>query len=244
MQDILTIKFQHIANFKPLPTPDFSDGTEDAFRYNLWSLYNRIYQTIKSFVILYQNGRIYDAFILAGHALETCAIFSFIVDAKVAEIKKHYQQCLASSTHGRIIANLEFYPDLQSDIAWQCFSYLLRIFYPIGKEIIKPNKNYADIIKQLNDRKGLNKEKIALLFKNFSPNKPSDYIKAFVEKEELLSKIYYTKYCNFKHSNLLAPEMSFEYTDFYDLKDISLDLMLIIIKYLSEISQNFFNRSQ
>ena len=47
------------------------------FRFNMWGLYHRVCEAIKSYVVLYEANRIFDAFIIAGHALETCAILSY-----------------------------------------------------------------------------------------------------------------------------------------------------------------------
>ena len=225
-----------IKNYKKLPTPQFNDGNEDAYRFNVWNLYDRIYEAIKSFVILYENQRYCDAFIIAGQALETCAILSYIKDYDDEDTRReHYNKYFASITLGRMIANLELAKNLEKDIAWVAFACVLRLFYPFGKCIIKEHKDYEKIIKKINYRKGPNSEKIGLLNKNFKPVSVSEYIQTLSDnwdnKDDGQFRRYYTKYCNMKHSNVLTPGLLKENIG-EDTIDDMLYLVLGIMTYL------------
>lgn len=107
-----------IKGFVPLETPVFNDGDEDTLRFNVWGLYYRICEAIKSYIVLYEANRIFDAFIIAGHALETCAILSYIKDNPTEEQQKEkYNLYFASILIGQITANLELSDNLEQDIA-------------------------------------------------------------------------------------------------------------------------------
>ena len=225
-----------IKNYQKLPTPEFKDGNEDAYRFNVWSLYNRVYEAIKSFVVLYENQRYCDAFIIAGHALETCAILSYIKDYDdETKRREHYNNYFASITLGRLLANLELAKDLEKDISWATFVCVLRLFYPFGKCIIKDNKDYEEIIRKINYRKGPNSEKIGLLNKSFRPVSVSEYIQTLSDnwenKDDGQFRRYYTKYCNMKHSNMLTPGILEENIN-ADTIDDMLYLILGIMTYL------------
>ena len=218
-----------IKNFKPQLFPSFEDGNEDAYRFTVWQLYNRICEAIKSFVILFEKECIRDAFIIAGHTLETSAILSYIKDCSTPEqSKKNYNKYLASITIERIIANLDTSNNLKDPISLIVFSNLLKIFYPAGKTILKKNKDYNNVITQINSTKTPVKEKIGILNKSFSPIKPSEYMKAlsdnFDNKDDGQFRRYYTKYCGYKHSNILTPDVSFE-----DFKKENIDDLLYLV---------------
>lgn len=229
-----------IKGFAPLEQPIFNNADEDTFRFNMWGLYHRVCEAIKSYVVLYEANRIFDAFIIAGHALETCAILSYIKDNPTEEQKKEkYNLYFASILVGQITANLELSDNLEQDISWQSFCLLLQMFYPIGKNILNKNKDYKDVIKQINCRKGPNKEKIGLFRKCFTPLKVSQYIKSFSNNISNIDdgqfQFFYTKYCSFKHSNMLTPGASFEPEYKYEesLKEYSLTLICELVHYLN-----------
>lgn len=227
-----------IKNYKKLPCPEFNDGNEDAYRFNVWNLYDRVYEAIKSFIILYEKQRYCDAFIIAGHALETCAILSYIKDYD-SEVKRReqYNKYFASITLGRLVANLELADDLSKEIAWMSFVSVLKLFYPVGKCIIKENKDYEQVIKQINNRKGPNTEKIGILNKNFRSIPIAEYIKIMSDncknKDDGQIRRYYTKYCSIKHSNMLTPGILEENIN-TDTIDDMLYLILGIITYLDK----------
>ena len=81
-------KLNIIKNYKILQKQSFS-GEEDVLYGNIWSLYFRVCEAMRSFVLLFENKRYYDAFIIAGHALESCAILSYIKDCKNVEEQKY-----------------------------------------------------------------------------------------------------------------------------------------------------------
>lgn len=228
-----------IKGFVPLKQPIFDNGNEDAFRFNMWGLYYRVCEAIKSYIILYEANRLFDSLIIAGHALETCAMLSYIKDNPCEETKREkYNSYLAGMTLNRIFANLESSQTIEDDLSWLCYSNLLKIFYPVGKTIINKNKNYEEIIKKINYRKGPNKEKLSLFKKSFSPIKVSEYIETFSNNisniDDGVFKFFYSKYCSFKHGNILSPGASFEpeYKYEEDLKEYSLTLICILVYYL------------
>ena len=63
-------KLKIIKEFKPLEKSTF-EGSEDAFYGVIWNLYFRIGDAFKAFCTLFENKHYYDAFIVAGHTLET-----------------------------------------------------------------------------------------------------------------------------------------------------------------------------
>lgn len=249
IQDRLDI----IRKFKPYPQPTFAEN-EDAIHVVTWMLYNRICESIKSFIILFENNQFCDAFIIAGVALETCAKLSFIKDQKSAELSKEcYNKYLASTTISQLIYNLNLEDNLQNELSWINFKNFLNIFYPIGNLIFK-NKNdtYEDVIKTINYRPGENKNKISLLKKSFKELPVSYYTNVFFKKLEIYEATqemsrYYAKYCSFKHSNILSPGVFFEGAENplsvemrNELADDSLYLVLGLIMYLEKYSEKPF----
>ena len=232
---------QIIKDFKPFETPIFNDGNEDAFRYILWNLYFRVSEAIKSYVVLFENERYYDSFIIAGHCLETCAILSYIKDNPTPELcRERYNKYFASATIGRLKACLGLEDNLEKEIAWQAYVSLLKLFYPVGKYIVKEKdkEKYEEIIKQINYRLGLNKEKIEILGKHFVSIKVNEYMKAFIKNTayfdgEQFNK-FYKKYCDVKHSNMITPGASFEINTFEYFAEDGIMLLLGIIYYLKD----------
>ena len=230
-----------IKNFKPLEIPEFIDGNEDTFEYMIWNLYHRVYEAIKSFIVLIENKKYYDSFIIAGHCLETCAILSYITDNTTDEIcRERYNKYFASATLGRLKACLGLEDTLEKEIAWQAFVSLLQLFYPVGKYIVKEKEKeqYEEIIRQINYRLGLNKDKITILSKHFLPIKVNEYIKTFVKNTayfdgEQFNK-FYKKYCDVKHSNMMTPGASFEINTCEYFAEDGIMLILGIMYYLKD----------
>ena len=234
-------KIKIIRDFKPVEPPVFS-GNEDAMGFVIWNLYSRVCGAIKSFLALLDNRCYYDAFIIAGHALETCAILSYIKDnSNEAEQREYYNKYLARSSVGRLIANLEMSPTLEKDISWLAYEILLKMLYPVGSSIIKDSKNAKDkheeVIKKINYRLGSNEEKIKLLKKYYESPRIEEYITKFSDNmgniDDGQFAMYYTKYCNYKHSNMLTPgardgDISEEEIDWFIL------LLLGIVTYLRD----------
>lgn len=239
MQDInwpFEDRIRIIKEYKQLPQPVFDDGSEDTYRFCLWNLYERVCEAIKSFVVLYENQRFCDAFIIAGHALETCAMLSYLKDGSSNEENlKNYEKYMASTILIDITTNLELSDNLEKDIAWTVFFQLLMIFYPFGKSILKDKKDYEDIIKKINNRKGPNKEKIGLFNKNFKSVPVAEYINTLSyhmkDYDDGQFRRYYNKYCSFKHSNILTPGVLKE-SETIDNVDDMLYLVLEIVTYL------------
>lgn len=244
-------KLRIIKEFKPLERPIFK-GNEDSLYGVIGSLYFRVCDAFKSFYTLFENKQYYDAFIIAGHALETCAMLSYIKDCSSEEdLKKNYNKYLASSSMGRLKACLALEENLEQDISWELFVVLLRIFYPVGIYIIrdrdKPKEKHDEAITLINYRKGPNQEKIGLLNKYYAPVKTNEYIKAFRknlpfdDREDF--NYFYSKYCSYKHSNMLTPGASFEDSDDVDYFDNVLNLILGIIVYLETSDFSLFKQS-
>lgn len=206
-------KVKIIRDFIPIAEPQF-DGNEHAMRYVLWNLYIRVCDAMKSFVVLLDNQRYYDAFLIAGHALETCSVLSYINDndTEAAQLE-NYNKYLARSAVGRLYAILEMEPNLERNSAWNAYVVMLKMFYPVGATIIRDNQNaevkHKEISEKLKFRAGANVEKIKLLRNSYAPPRITEYIIAFSDNmdnvDEGQFKRYYTKYCNYKHSNMLAP---------------------------------------
>ncbi len=232
---------QIIKDFKSLKIPAFADGNQDPFDYMICNLYHRVYEAIKSYVVLFENERYYDSFIIAGHCLETCAILSYIKDNPTSEVcRERYNKYFATSTLGRLKACLGLEDNLEKEIAWQAFVSLLKLFYPVGKYIVKEKDKgqYEEIIKQINYRLGLNKEKIEILSNHFVSIRVSEYMKAFVKNTsyfdgEQFNK-FYKKYCDVKHSNMMTPGASFEVNTFEYFAEDGIMLILGIMYYLKD----------
>ena len=229
---------QIIKEFKPLETTSF-DGKEDALNYICYNLYNRSCEAIKSFVILFENKRYYDAFIIAGHCLETCAILSYIKDNSTPELyRERYNKYLASATLDRLKYNLALSENLETELAWANFVGLLKTFYPVGMTIIRSNKNHEEAIEKLKYRAGINKDKIKILKEYYHKIKIEDYIKMLIEKTSYFGgeefNRFYKKYCDIKHSNMMTPGASFEHNIFEDFAEDGIMLILGIMCYLKK----------
>ena len=228
-----------INKFKSLDKPLFNEGdNNDTYRFAVWNLYNRICEAIKSFIVLYENNRFYDAYIIAGHALETSSLLCYITENKTYEDNFHnYKKYVASNAMNQIIENLYMSETVEKDLDWEIFVAFLKLFYPFGDTLLKDNKNYKEVIDSINSRLGNNKEKIKLFTKNFSPLRPSDY-KKYLSKsmnniDEGRFEQHYKEYCKLKHSNILG-SFSFEGEFVEETKTIMLRLVLGLVTYLDK----------
>lgn len=234
---------QIIKDFKPLDLPSFNDRNEDPFRYIVWNLYHRVSEAIKSFIVLFENKRYYDSFIIAGHCLETCAILSYIKDNLTEELcRERYNKYFASAILGRLITCLNLTDNLETEISWQAFFSLLKFFSPIGVNIItkkeQAKEKHKEIIKQLNSRLGLNNDKISILKKNYSPISAKKYINSLIENTSYFDSkffvLHYRTYCDIKHSNMITPGASFEHNQFNTFARHGIYLVLGIMYYLKD----------
>lgn len=228
-----------IKNFKPIDKPSFDNGEEDAFRYVVWNIYSRICDAIKSFIILYENNCFYDAYTVAGYILETCSLLCYVRSEKTeVENRNNYNKYLASITMKQIIENLEDTNNLDTELDWLSFSTNLKIFYQVGKTILKEGKNYEDIIKLINYRKGPNEEKIGLFRKNFSMLTTNNYINCLSDAVDNIDdgrfSFYYKKYCSLKHNNLINVGSLLKNEFLNNEKSDMLYLVLGIITYLDK----------
>ncbi len=250
--------FKIVKNFKPVDLPLF-DGKKDAYGYVQYTLYNRIRNAISSFIVLFENERYFDAFIIAGHMLETCAVFSYIKDGATAEIRREkYNRFVASSAMERLITHLKTGKDLYDDMNWRMFVCLLKIFYPVGAFIIENKKENQDeksvheeCISRINCRLGKNEEKIKLIKKYYKPVRINEYMTEFslnVGKfDDGEFEKYYTKYCNFKHSNILNFGISFEDIDGSFSNEVANDVLFLIlgiVMYLQRSEVDFQSETE
>ncbi|AKL98136.1 DUF5677 domain-containing protein [Endomicrobium proavitum] len=234
-------KIEIIRDFVPMPQPQFNNN-EHAIRYIIWNLYNRVCEALESFLVLLDNQRYYDAFIIAGHALETCSVLSYIKDndAEAVQLEK-YNRYIAGSAVGRLIAILEMGSNLEQDSTWNAYVAVLKIFYPVGASIIKVTNDVEEKHKEVGEkikfRIGANAEKIKLLRDSYKIPRITGYIAAFSKNMDNIDDgeffRYYTKYCNYKHSNMLAPGALAGDIDAEEI-DYFLDLVLGIILYLKK----------
>lgn len=81
-------KLQIIRDFSPNIKLRF-EVNNDMILFTKWNLYERVCQSIKSFIVLHDNKRFYDAYIIAGHTLETCATLSYIKDTEIDAEQKN-----------------------------------------------------------------------------------------------------------------------------------------------------------
>jgi len=232
-------ELQVIRDFIPEPKPNFDDGNVDAYDFTVWQLYDRVCESIKSFLILLDNQRFYDAFIIAGHALETCAVLSYVKDGETeAERRENYNKYIARSSAGILLGLLETSDTLEKDPEWDVFVAQLKIFYPIGASIIKnaknPKEKHEEVIKQINYRLGTNAEKINLITKNYSQPNIEEYMQVFMKNVDGVDEgrftHFYIKYCSFKHSNILGC-LEGQIFDFQIERVVTVILMLVT--YLS-----------
>ncbi|MDR2685756.1 MAG: DUF5677 domain-containing protein [Rickettsiales bacterium] len=244
-------KIQIIKDFVPMSRPAFNN--EDTMLYILWLLYERICSSIKSFGILLENKCYYDAFLTAGQMLETCAILSYIKDNDKEPKLLNFNKCVARSAVGRMIIILDMDKNNLDDLAsQQSHISLLKFLNQSGASIVKLDKAnhktyeemHKEAITKLNTRGGTNAEKIKLLRDSYKRPDPEGYVRAFSKKLDNLENLgenqfaksfsnYYSKYCCYKHVNMLTP--GFDSHDI-DNEEISwfMDLVLVIIVYLEK----------
>lgn len=231
-------ELQSLRDFAPEPMPEF-DGASDTFEYTKWHLYDRVCDGIKSFLILLDKQQIYDAFIIAGHVMETCAMLSYIKDGKTKEERiNNFYKYTARAYAGIMLEILRTSESLEKDSAWNAYTGFLQFFYPVGVNIIKDTKNpkqkHEEIIKKINNRLGTNVEKIKLIEKNYERPNIEEYLRTFSENidsvDEQRFKHFYLKYCDFKHTNVLAC-LEWQIPD-YQIERV-ITVLVIIVTYLS-----------
>lgn len=241
MNFIIDNKIQIIRNFVPVPKPQF-DGNENATRYIIWNLYNRVCEAIKSFVILLDNHRYYDAFIIAGHALETCSVLSYIKDTDTEAAQfANYNKYLAQSAVDRLIAIIEMDSNLEKDYARNAYEIVLQIFCSVENTVFKYTQNteekHKEIIEKIKSLDEISIRKIKSVKKIYKLPRVKDYIIAFSKKMENINDkeifMYYTKYCNYKHSNMLAPGVLAGDIDAEEI-DWFIELVQNIVQYLQK----------
>ena len=234
-------KIKIIHDFVPVKKPRLK-GSWNARLYTIWNLYSRACEAIKSFAILMDNKRYYDSFLIAGHALETYSVLSYLKDhdTEGGQVES-YDRYLAYSTIGHLISMLETNFSLEKNYEWEMYTSILKKFYPIGATIISDTKNieakHKEAFEKLNSRAGSNMAKIKLLKKYYESPSIREYLAVFsdnmenIDYRELVR--YYTEYCDYKHNNIaasgaLASDIAPEEIDWF------LTLALELVMYLDK----------
>jgi len=237
LKDLVIIK-----SFSPEKIPDFS-GTESISDFFKWNLYDRVAAGLKSFVLLCDNMRFYDAFLIAGNVLETCAVLSYIKDKKTEKERlDNLNKYLARSAAGQLIRILSWDVNLQNDLSWESYVSELKLFAPVGVNIIKKIKNgktdaenHQEILDKLKYREGNNVDKKKLIYSNYKRPDPQGYVRAFSKTFYKLDngnfERMYDKYCDFKHINIMSYGVAVE-TMKETVIDWAIELMTGIVLYL------------
>ena len=243
MWEIKTLKdLVIIKAFVPEKIPNFV-GTEPMFDFVKWNLYDRIANGLKSFGLLCDKRCFYDAFLVAGNVLETCAVLSYIKDRQTEKERlKNLNKYMARSVVGQLLKTLSWSEDLSKDIVWKTYEAELKLFAPVGDYIIKKQKNgktdkenHWDNLDKLKYRGGSNIEKRALINSNYIRPDPQGYVRAFSKTFDRLDngrfEIMYDKYCDFKHVNIMSNGVSAE-TMNEEVIDWAIEIMAAIVLYL------------
>lgn len=231
-----------IKSFVPEKVPEFA-GTEPMGDFVKWNLYDRVASGLKSFVLLCDNRRFYDAFLVAGNVLETCAVLSYIKDKQTEKERlKNLNKYLARSAAGQLIKILSWDDDLREDCTWNSYVAELKIFAPIGACIIEKIKNgkndaenHQEFLDKLKCREGNNADKKKLMNSNYKRPDPQGYVKAFSKTFHKLDngnfEHIYDKYCDFKHINIMSCGVAAESMEEYII-DWAISVMAGIALYL------------
>ena len=237
LKDLVIIKA-----FVPEKIPDFV-GTEPIFDFVRWNLYERITSGLKSFDILCDNKRFYDAFLVAGNVLEVCSVLSYIKDKKTEkEQLENLNKYLARSSAGQLLKILSWADDLSKDVVWNAYELGLKLFAPVGYCIIKKWKNgktdkenHWNILDKLKYRDGSNADKKSLINSNYMCPDPQGYVRAFSKTFDRLDngnfERMYDKYCDFKHVNIMSNGVTAE-TMNEEVVDWAIEIMAGIVLYL------------
>ena len=231
-----------IKAFVPEKIPKFV-GTEPIFDFVIWNLYDRTANGLKSFDLLCDNRRFYDAFLVAGNVLETCAVFSYIKDKKTEKERlKNLNKYLARSAAGQLIKTLSWSDDLSKEVVWKAYESELKLFAPVGDCIIKKQKNgktdkevHRGILDKLKYPEGSNADKKALIYSNYERPDPQGYVRAFSKTFDRLDngnfELMYDKYCDFKHVNIMSNGVAAETME-EDVIDWAIEIMAAVVLYL------------
>lgn len=237
LKDLIIIKA-----FVPEKIPCFV-GTEPMIDFVKWNLYERITSGLKSFDILCDNKRFYDAFLVAGNVLETCAVLSYIKDKQTEKERlNNLNKYLARSAAGQLIKILSWDDNLKRDISWNSYIAELKIFASVGASIIRKMKNgktdaenHQEILDKLKYREGNNSDKRALINSNYVRPDPQGYVRAFSKTFHKLDngnfERMYEKYCDFKHVNIMSCGVAAESMEEYVI-DWAIEIMAGIVLYL------------
>ena len=218
----------------------------------LRQLYNRICIAKRSFMCLIDNSCYHDAFLVAGHIFETCAIISDIKDNEPKTQIQKMKEYVASSIAGKLMNLLEFDDTNRVDAQVKHgYAVLVNRFEIYGGNIIKDKskKSHSEIIDILCDNSMSNQELVDYIEKNYKHPKPKECVQRFYER--LLSVMnlsekeamelnkrdfctaFYNKYCEIKHTNIFSPEMD---TDFEQSEILNLVVtpMVWVFLYLRQ----------
>lgn len=182
-------------------------------------LLKRLNESIKSYLLLMDKECFMDAFLIAGHIMENCAIINYIKNSnRPEETSKIYT---AKSSLQSLRNILEFNDkSLEDENIKKTFlkfvDYLEKDGHlAVNKKICDPKQNNIDSIMYLKNDKFLNKDKITRINHIYDLPKVIDYIKPFSKMVSEFYKndstaqtrlkelsLFYTEYCKIKHCNL------------------------------------------
>ena len=176
--------------------------------YTMNLLGKRILDAVETSNLLITNERYYDAYIMVGHAFETCAILCYIKDCNNDTDRiERYNKYLASSLHNILYKQcLEFFNDMADDESWSLYLSILNEFNTYGESIIEKDKSHVSYIEQLRVRNSSNEQKKDILRNNYKPIPVEYYISSFMKrlvksKDRNWFNESYRVYCGHKHSS-------------------------------------------
>ncbi len=195
-------------------------------------------EAYKTFILLYQNNRFYDAMMESGYILELSSlIYDINNTTKVDTYNKHLIMYSISSIV-RILMKLNL-PHMPIDAEMQyLYATHLAILEKAGTILLRKNYQLSDVIEVLKDPNISSNKKLELIKRSFkTPSIDAQIINflKYIKKKiqitnnteikgnENLFRLGYETYCTLKHNGIGA----FEFDDLY-LKHTSLFLIYCI----------------
>lgn len=189
---------------------------------NLKIQLKKLNESIKSYVLLMDNGFFVDAILIAGHIMETCSVIHYIKHPTKQEknARKYVAKCCLRGTCDLLEFDSE---DLKNDEIRAAFIEAVEYLKETGHLVIKKDKEQTQennhiSLESLKDESLSNTERIKFIKDNYDLPIVEDYLKAFhsklektVNEEKRLIdpnlaaklKFFYTEYCKIKHSNAM-----------------------------------------
>ena len=201
--------------------------------FNLQIQLKKLKESIKSYLLLMDNGLCVDAVLIAGHIMETCSIISYITNPTKKE--KNTRKYVAKSTLKGIYDLLEYdSSDLKNEdikaAVFEALDYLSDTGEIVFKKTDAANttdalppaeepsveRSNSSIIQAIKSPELTNTERLKLIKENYDLPIVEDYLKAFLSKlEENLNK---TKQLNDPN---ISKKLKFFYSDYCKIKHSS-----------------------